>query len=283
MNINFEKDVRTYTELVEPLLLKNEACNNLMLGILNRIAEGDAPYNDVNFGYVVEDGEVIYAFMQTPPNNWIFPDLDSVTEDVPRKIAAFLHHKKVNVPGVLGPDYLVKPFVEKWGNLHDVTSNIHMRQLVYQLDAVNEVPPASGELVAADEQYHQLISDWLIQFGVEADEPITRQGADKLAAQFFKNRSVYLWMVDGKPVSMVNRSRRTKNGATINAVFTPDAYKRNGYATSSVAALSTKLLKDGVQFCSLYTDEDYPTSNRIYKKIGYYQVGSSVVYEFNRK
>lgn len=82
---------------------------------------------------------------------------------------------------------------------------------------------------------------------------------------------------------MVNRSRKTKNGATINAVFTLDEYKRNGYATSSVAALSTKLLVEGARFCSLYTDADYPTSNRIYKKIGYYEVGTSVVYEFTTK
>nr|WP_246484738.1 GNAT family N-acetyltransferase [Virgibacillus salarius] len=79
---------------------------------------------------------------------------------------------------------------------------------------------------------------------------------------------------------MANKSRETKHGATINAVYTPDKYKKKGYATSVVSQLSQKLLNDGYQFCSLYTDLSNPTANNIYKKIGYYKIGSAIVYLF---
>src|SRR5699024_8462530 len=90
-----------------------------------------------------------------------------------------------------------------------------------------------------------------------------------------------LWLVDGHPVSMVNKARRMRNGATINAVFTPDEHKRKGYATNAVAALSQKLLDAGFVFCSLHTDLANPTSNNIYRKIGYYAAGTSIVYKFD--
>ncbi|OZU86959.1 GNAT family N-acetyltransferase, partial [Virgibacillus indicus] len=56
-------------------------------------------------------------------------------------------------------------------------------------------------------------------------------------------------------------------------------FKKKGYATSTVAHLSQKILDEGFQFCSLYTDSTNPTSNSIYKKIGYYEAGSSIVYK----
>ncbi|WP_404456039.1 GNAT family N-acetyltransferase [Virgibacillus necropolis] len=283
MNLHFENDAEKYSDLVEPLLLKKEACNNLMLGLLNRIAEGRSVYKDVFLGYVEEDGEVIFAFMQTPPNNWIFPDVDSIEEGVPKAIAGFLRDNNLGVPGILGPETLVKPFVEEWERLNDVLSSVHMKQLIYQLDEVNSVPQTDGDLVEAHANDYQLISEWLVQFGRKVNEATTKGDAENLATQFLNNRSAYFWKVNGKPVSMINRSRSTKNGATVNAVFTPDEHKRKGYATSSVAAFTSKLLRDGANFCSLYTDADYPTSNRIYKKIGYYEVGTSVVYEFNSK
>ncbi|ASN03995.1 GNAT family N-acetyltransferase [Virgibacillus necropolis] len=283
MNIHFEKDPEKYLKLVESLLLEKEACNNLMLGILSRIVAGHSLYEGALLGYVEKNGVAIFPFMQTPPNNWIFPDLEVTSEDVTKEVAAFLWDKQIEVPGILGPDFLVKPFVEEWEKWNKVTSTIHMKQLIYQLDKVNPIPSTAGELVVADNKYHQLITEWLLQFGQEANEVISREDADHLAIQFLNDRSTFLWLVDGKPVSMVNRSRKTKNGATVNAVYTPDNYKRRGYATSSVAALTSKLLSEGAQFCSLYTDADYPTSNRVYKKIGYYEVGTSVVYEFTKK
>jgi predicted GNAT family acetyltransferase len=55
----------------------------------------------------------------------------------------------------------------------------------------------------------------------------------------------------------------------VNAVYTPPEQRRKGYATAAVAALSGMLLAAGKDFCCLYTDVANPTSNSIYRKIGY--------------
>ncbi|RDW20484.1 GNAT family N-acetyltransferase [Oceanobacillus chungangensis] len=279
MKLSLATSVSDYRNKVDSLLLKKECCNNLILGLLGNFQE-DEP--DCYLGYVERDGEVIYAFMQTPPHNWILADVESVEKAVLEEIASFIYDKDLHVPGVLGPDLYVERFVSKYENLSKRNANLHMNELIYQLDLVQVEIDGNGQLVQASNEDYSLIKSWLIQFGIEARVPITEQRASILARTYLENGSVYLWKLKNRAVSMVNKSRQTKHGATVNAVFTPDEFKRNGYATNVVAALSQKLLDEGLKFCSLYTDRSNPTSNSIYKKIGYKEVGTSIVYHFEK-
>ncbi|RKQ31509.1 GNAT family N-acetyltransferase [Oceanobacillus halophilus] len=279
MKIAFSSSITDYIEKVEALLLKKEASNNLMLGLIEHFKTTIT--KDAHFGYMEENGEVLYAFMQTPPNNWILADVDGMDDRAAEQVATFLYKKAMKVPGVLGPISQVERFVEEWKKHKKVKASVHMNQLIYQLDKVNTTPSQEGILRNAEKADHELIKSWLIQFGKEANEAMSEIKASQMATKYIENKTMYLWEVNGEAVSMVNQSRRTKHGATINAVFTPNLFKRKGYATSAVAAISQKLLDEGYQFCSLYTDRDNPTSNSIYRKIGYDEVGSSVVYEFS--
>jgi len=100
MKIIMEKSVKSYLEKVGPLLLQKESCNNLMLGILDRL---QLDKMDCNLGYVEENGRVISAFMRTPPHNWIIADVEGRNNGVSSAIADFLYKKGWEVPGVLGP------------------------------------------------------------------------------------------------------------------------------------------------------------------------------------
>jgi predicted GNAT family acetyltransferase len=63
-------------------------------------------------------------------------------------------------------------------------------------------------------------------------------------------------------------------------LYTPTEYRRHGYGTSLVAAVSSWLLAHGRRRCFLYTDLANPTSNSIYRRIGYRQVAESAEYGF---
>ena len=67
----------------------------------------------------------------------------------------------------------------------------------------------------------------------------------------------------------------TPNGIRIGPVFTPAAHRGRGFATSLVAHVSADRLVEGRRFCFLYTDLANPTSNAIYRRIGYSQVCAS--------
>jgi len=62
-------------------------------------------------------------------------------------------------------------------------------------------------------------------------------------------------------------------------VYTPREWRRRGYATACVAALSKLLLQRGFEFCVLHTDLSNPTSNAIYTGIGYRPVRDFLMYE----
>ncbi|WP_407269188.1 GNAT family N-acetyltransferase [Radiobacillus sp. PE A8.2] len=274
-------DPKAYLKLVETMLLKKEASNNLPLGIVNRIVgskENAVDQNHPYFGIVKEKGEAVYAFMQTPPHNLILADVDNLPSSTIQSIAEHLYNEEVMLPGVIGPSRLAQQFVDSWKQLTKVETSIEMEQFVYRLDQLIEPPIVEGELVKASDANSKLIAKWLIAFGEEAHVPTTTEQAEQMAARFIEVQSVYLWKVNGTYVSMVNQSRKSKHGASINAVYTPNEYKGNGYATASVAELSKRLLQQGNQFCSLFADADNPISNHIYKKMGYRVVSDSTVY-----
>jgi uncharacterized protein len=281
MKVLLETSIKRYLERVEELLLEQEVLNNLMLGLLERGKNNIGIYSDgIRLGVVEEDEKVIYAFMQTPPNKWILASVKHPHEDVIHAVTQFLYQHKYPVPGVIGQVEQANQFVERWKELTGKKANIHMKQLIYQLDEVQVIPSPDGELFPATDKHLPTVREWLYQFGEQANVAITKPQADSMARTYIQNQSLYLWSVNDEIVSMANNSRRTKNGATVNAVYTPDEHKRKGHATNAVAALSQKLLNDGFQFCSLYTDATNPTSNSIYRKIGYYDVGESVEYYF---
>ena len=125
--------------------------------------------------------------------------------------------------------------------------------------------------------------EWFVAFGVEAlGEDIDPQATARSVDAYLttEGMSLYLWE-DEKPVSMAGRSRPTPNGATVNYVFTPPEHRRKGYASACVAALSQLLLDAGCRYCFLFTDLADPTSNRIYKAIGYEPICDLDEYEFS--
>lgn len=70
------------------------------------------------------------------------------------------------------------------------------------------------------------------------------------ATRLIRGEQLFLW-IDGEVRSMVATSRGTYSGCAINTVYTPPRYRRHGYATAAVSALSDRLLHGGRQFCCL--------------------------------
>jgi predicted GNAT family acetyltransferase len=64
-------------------------------------------------------------------------------------------------------------------------------------------------------------------------------------------------------------NRKTRNVGVIGHVYSPEEYRRKGYATAVVQKLSEYILQNGFRYCGLFTDKANPTSNHIYSKIGY--------------
>ncbi len=62
-------------------------------------------------------------------------------------------------------------------------------------------------------------------------------------------------------------------------MYTPPDRRNHGYGSALVAGVSTTLRTNGDR-CILYTDLGNPTSNSIYRAIGYRAVSEVLRYEF---
>ena len=81
-------------------------------------------------------------------------------------------------------------------------------------------------------------------------------------------------------MALVAYGSPTPGGIRLGPVYTPPERRRRGYATSLVAEVSARLLESGRRRCFLYTDLANPTSNAIYRRIGYEQVAESAEYGY---
>ncbi|HEU4675646.1 MAG TPA: GNAT family N-acetyltransferase [Motilibacteraceae bacterium] len=97
--------------------------------------------------------------------------------------------------------------------------------------------------------------------------------------------SLWLWEVDGRPVSMAGHAPLvlTPSGTVgrIGPVYTPPEDRRLGYAGAMTSAVTEQLLQrcDTVM---LFTDAANPTSNGVYARLGFDVVAEVVEVRLGR-
>ncbi len=260
-------------------LLMHEARNNLLLGLAARVASGDHPYEDpIYLATIEDDGELLGCAWRTPP--WRFGLTQMPSEALPA-LAADLTDFYDEIPGVHGPEDTALAFAEPWASARGLKHRIIMHLRIHRLDTVLPPEPApTGRLRIAEPADLDLLVDWARAFSSEATpgEPPSSRLRENLV-RHVDSEALAIWE-DGEPVSMAAAMAPSATGIRVNLVYTPPAMRRRGYAAACVAALNRRQLDAGRAFCSLYTDLANPTSNSVYRRIGYRPVGDVVDLEF---
>jgi uncharacterized protein len=274
------KDINSFHSKVYPFLLRREAENNLPLGLLNNIKTGDQ-YKDPLLISIEDEGSHLKgAFIMTPPHHLVavleIDEKDYLT--ISEGLQTLLNEEGIIIPGFVSEKNTALKLSEAWCKLTGIDYEIRMKQRIYKLDQVNDIPIPDGRLVRVKDKDIQLLTDWIISFTEETGvNTLSRHDAFERALDMISNENyIYFWEVDGCPVSMARGGRWTDNGITVNFVYTPKQYRQKGYASAVVAKLSGILLNE-FDFCTLYTDLDNPTSNKIYMNIGYKPVCDSLM------
>ena len=252
----------------QAMLERNEAANNLMLGIAMRLAEHPDRIKTPPYLATVErESGLLAAAVMTPPHRVII--YGESADAVPlRLIADDLIAGGWMPPGAIGPAEVARAFSQVWTVARGGQFRIHTHERVYELRQV--APPAGvpGALRVATESDLDLVARWMFAFTQDARLDGTVESTREIAEFRIDDRDLFLWDV-GQPVSMAAKSRRTTHGVAVGPVYTPPDFRRQGYASACVAALSQQLLDAGWEFCALFADLANPTSNSVYQKIGY--------------
>jgi predicted GNAT family acetyltransferase len=255
-------------------LLEDEARNNLILSLAERLASGPIESSENPVFAVVDDQTgVALAALRTPPQNLV---LSAVRDrGALRILATELYALIPYLPGVNATAADGGHFAEEWQRLSGRRGRVHRHERIYQLDRVEVVPETHRAIRPATHEDRALLVDWLGGFasealGVEPDAvELERAVTAQLGNDSTRAVAYFIWDDGGGPVALAGLSGHTPNGVRVSAVWTPTEHRRHGYATALVARLSQTALDSGRRFCFLYTDRANPISNRIYQRIGY--------------
>ncbi|MGI2328820.1 GNAT family N-acetyltransferase [Planococcus sp. YIM B11945] len=267
-----------FAEKVEPLLYEHEDKYSLFLGILSQVKAGR--YEDYFLAIAEQEERALAACLMTPPHPLQLINFENA-EDIESGIAKLLLRSGTEVSGVVGDQDTANKFAEFWTAETSEQTHVLMNQGLYRADAVaSRLEKSPGTWRVANKKDAPLLEEWMLLF--ESETGIEMSGPAEAARKidlFIEEKEVYVWEAEGEVVSCMKKTRPSKHGITVSFVFTPNNHRRKGYARSLVAEVTEELLLE-YDFAMLYTDLQNPTSNKIYKEIGYEQIANPVHLKF---
>ena len=263
-------------------LERHESENNLPIGLVYRLSESPHYYGSKSplLLSILEQKKVVGVAIMTPPRRIILSRIDTDVQVAITHLVEHLRGINTRTPGVVGPAVESQNFSDCWlEGRTGVSARVAMRLRVFEVRKVKDMSLSQGKLRPARPDDLPLMAKWIAKFSEEIREPVDLESAKNHAERYINGQELYIWD-NGAPVCIAREARPTRNGTTINTVYTPPEHRNKGYATSCVWSLTQKMLTDRYSFCSLYTDLSNPTSNSIYTKIGYVPVGDALAFDF---
>lgn len=269
MQLRRFENIQDFWHHAQDHLLHHPAEHTLLLSIVHTLLHDPDHYPAPHYLATCEtNGEILAAAIRTPPYKLVLSkaqDLEALT-----LIAQDLQNYPQPLPGVGGLVAEVEAFLQAWQPFTGQSYRRVIEMKIHQLTQVEPVATARGYLRTATKRDRPLILDWFHSFATEMGEVVS-EAAKQAVDAGLKQQRIYLWE-DGIPVCWASSSPSLPTAVRIGPVYTPPQYRRQGYATACVAALSQTSLDQGCDRCFLFTDLANPTSNHIYQAIGYHPI-----------
>jgi predicted GNAT family acetyltransferase len=184
----------------------------------------------------------------------------------------------VTLPGVNGDAATAASFAGQWSERCKSAAAPFQGTRLYELLEVGEFPRTEGHLRQGGPRDRSLMILWTGAFQDEIGESAndTELRVDRALAA----GQIWLWDQNGETTSMAVSREPARGVVRLSGVYTPPEKRKHGYAAACVHALSKHLRGHGHR-CILYTDLGNPTSNSIYRQIGYKAVAEALRYRFD--
>jgi GNAT superfamily N-acetyltransferase len=269
MEVRRYDDPAAFADRAMPRLLSDPGRHSLCFGIVHTLQRDPSVYRSFVLLAAEEDDAVRGLAIRTAPFGVVIARPD--TDEALVALADAAVELAPDAPGVVGARPEADAFAARWIERRGGSLAIENRQGLFELRAVRERGDAPGEMRTARDDDLPLLIAWTDAFmreavpGHPADEATRHRQIERIHA----DGGFRLWEVEGRAVSLTGVHAAPPVGARIGPVYTPTDERAHGYATALVAAASEEQLAAGRSACFLSTDLANPTSNAIYRRIGY--------------
>lgn len=272
VDVHVSADFAAFDADAAAFLERDPIRNTVLLTVLDMLRTGGG-YDDDSpwFAWVTDGDTTVGAALRTPPYKVA---LSGMPPDVARSLGLRLASQEL--PGAFGDIPTVAAFAESAGRRHRV--NIH--EIQYVLTELRPPPPVRGTPRAYAGTDAELYIRWEADFATEAGVRRSANPLGSLHNRISSGGGLWLWEVDGLPVSMCGRTPAVCNVPRIGPVWTPPEHRRQGYAAAITAYVCGDALERGARACTLFADAANPTSNGVYERIGFRPVAETVEAEF---
>ncbi len=272
LKVLFSEDPAFVIAKADKFLSSEPVLHNLILSILHsRVAQSDPG----RYWIALHGEEAVGVVVQSPLE---YPA--TLTPMGPRAVTVLVDaiaEAGVTLPGVNGDAATAASFAGQWSERCKSAAVPFQGTRLYEFLGPGEVPPTEGNLRQADPRDRSLMTLWTRAFQDEIGESAndTELRVDRALAA----RQIWLWDQKEETASMAVSREPAQDVVRLSGVYTPPEKRKHGYATACVHALSKHLRGHGLR-CILYTDLGNPTSNSIYRRIGYKAVAEALRYRF---
>jgi predicted GNAT family acetyltransferase len=182
------------------------------------------------------------------------------------EVAAAIAEMQPATAGIGGPPETVAAVVAALGR--PVTKRMDER--LFRLDELHAPSNVNGTPRVADESDLEWLVHWFTDFATEAFGRLPPGfDAQQMAQRGVHRATCWIWTDANGVASSMAVARPPVNGVSrIGPVYTPRDFRGRGYGSAITAAASRAVLEAGDVAC-LYTDLANPTSNKIYRQLGY--------------
>ncbi|WP_217167795.1 GNAT family N-acetyltransferase [Streptomyces sp. AC512_CC834] len=258
--------------------------NTLLTDIAKLRVRGAADTADdaAVFGRLESAGEVRAIFCLTARGRLGLTPLSAGQTDSLAAHLAGLGHPPT---GVIADRATAGAFAESWRQHTGAASLPFWRTHLYRLGTLTPPQPSpEGQGRVTDGKDRGQVVRWCREFCVEVGEQhsIDMIDAGGWEDSRFGDRHFTFWETpQGTPVSMAASTSVVGGMVRVDPVYTPARLRGRGYAGAVTVEASRAALDAGATDVVLYTDPDNPTSNALYRRIGYVHVADFAGHKFS--
>lgn len=276
-------DVRAFLNDYEKVLLEQEAISQLVLYNAYQCRDHAIDEKAI-FGSVEYEGKavVLYSYV-TPFNLVIFAALPESAVPASAALADYLGARHILITDINARHDVCLSFIEQYKKQIDCSFSEKLGMEIMEIREVNEIKPMEGLYRLALKEEAKLVTEWMIEFQMEAlTSEMDYEAALSRAEDLIEEKKIHFYEnTDHQVVSMAVASRKLVHGTAITYVYTPEEYRGKGYAAANIYYLSKELLSQGNEFCTLFVDKKNPLSGRAYEKVGYKTIEENYEYKLN--